>query len=48
MWFELSGKETWEDLPGLKKAGSLKYFEFSKESISSDKNANQRKTFSIF
>lgn len=40
--------ETWGDLPGLKKAASLKYSEFSKASISSCKNANQRKTFLIF
>lgn len=41
-------EETQEDWPGLKKPGSLKRFAFSKVSISSDKNANQRKSFSIF
>lgn len=41
-------EETREDRPGLKKPGSLKCFASSKVSISSDKNANQRKSFSIF
>lgn len=38
-------EETREGLPGLGKAGSLNYSEFSKVSISSDKNANKKYKF---